>query len=53
MVPPWKTSNFVDAGVYNRNEREREIGELKLVKREGWGKKILLTQKDVKISRII
>ena len=44
---------FLDAGGYNRN-RERGIGDLEWVDREGWRKKINLpsAQKDVKTSRI-
>ena len=59
MVPTWKTkkgktSEFVDAGDYNRKERERGIGDLEWVDKEGWRKKIDLpsSEKDVKTSRI-
>ena len=59
MVPIWKTkkgktSEFVDAGGYNRNERERGIGDLEWIDKEGRRKKIDLpsSEKDVKTSRI-
>jgi hypothetical protein len=47
MVPTWKTKKektpkFVDKIGYNRNERGRGIGDLELVDREGWRKKINL-----------
>ena len=47
MLSTWKTkkgktSKFMDAGGYNRNERERGIGDLEWVDREGWRKKISL-----------
>ena len=55
MVPTWKTKKgktpeFLDAGGYNRNERERGIGDLEWHEREEWRKKInlLYAQKDVK-----
>jgi len=55
MVPTWKTkkgktSEFLDAGGYNKNMRERGIGDLGWIDREGWRKKINLSyaQKDVK-----
>ena len=35
-----KTSKFVDVEGYNRNEREREVGSLEWVDREGWRRKI-------------
>ena len=37
-----KTSKFVYAGGYNRNERERIINNLEWVDREGWRRKIKL-----------
>ena len=37
-----KISEFLDAGGYNRNERDRGIGELEWVDRERWRKKINL-----------
>ena len=47
MVPTWKskkgkTSKFVDAGGYNRNEREGGFDDLEWVDREGWRRKIKL-----------
>ena len=44
MVPTWKrnkgkTTKFVDAEGYNRNERKREIGDLEWVERDGRKKK--------------
>jgi hypothetical protein len=37
-----KTSKFVDAEGYNRNDRERVINNFKWVDREGWRRKIKL-----------
>ena len=55
MVPTWKTkkgktSEFLDAGGYNGNKRERGIGDLVWIDREEWGKKMNLpqAQKDMK-----